>query len=160
MLATDVVPYSPISQRPSPMRQLVDKLSAAQTLATGATPYARAGLHALRAGGTSLVTGAALGAVDAKWGLDVKGHPVDGYLALASALASLLFAADPDGLHVEARSVMTVSAGVFAYRKARAWTEEKTKAAPARTTKTPSHQDTEDSILAAAAGLEDIKEAA
>jgi hypothetical protein len=136
--------------RVSPLRQFVDRLQAAQTAASGIHPYARAGLHTLRAGGTSLLTGAALGAIHGKWGLDRGKHPIDGYLALAAAGASLLLANDPDGLSVEARSVMSVSAGIFAFRKGEAWAKSKASS--------PAHSDVndpeEDPILAAARGLD------
>jgi hypothetical protein len=137
--------------RVSPLRDFVNRLQAAHTVASGVSPYARAGLHTLRAGGTSLLTGGALGLIDGKWGLDVQGkYPADGILALAAAVASLALANDPDGLSVEARSVMSVSAGIFAFRKGKAFAE-KHKAAP-------THSDTQDSdedpILAAARGLD------
>ena len=136
--------------RTSPLRDFVNRLSAAHTAASGIHPYARAGLHTLRAGGTSLLTGAALGAVDGKWGLDRGKHPVDGYTALAAAAATMMLATDPDGLAIEARSVMSVAGGIFAYRKTKAWVEHR-KGAPA-------HADVndpdEDPILAAARGLD------
>jgi len=137
--------------RVSPLRQFVDRLQAAHTAASGIHPYARAGLHTLRAGGTSLLTGGALGAIHGRWGLDVKGYPIDGCTALLAAAASLLLANDVDGLSVEARSVMSVSAGVFAFRKGEAWAKSHKTA--------PAHGDTQDSdedpILAAARGLDE-----
>jgi hypothetical protein len=112
--------------RVSPLRDFVNRLSAAHTAASNVSPYARAGLHALRAGGTSLLTGAALGYADARFGgLDYKGRPVDGMIALGALAATLLLANDPDGLGVEARSVMTVSSGILAYRKTKAWEENR-----------------------------------
>jgi hypothetical protein len=132
------------------LRDFVNRLQSAHAAATGIHPYARAGLHTLRAGGTSLLTGGALGFIDGKWGLDRGKHPVDGYLALASAAATMLLATDPDGLAIEARSVMSVSSGIFAYRKAKAWAEHRKN--------TPAHGETddpdEDPILAAARGLD------
>ena len=89
--------------RVSPLRDFVNRLQAAHTVASGVSPYARAGLHTLRAGGTSLLTGGALGIVQGKWGLEYKGYAVDGCLALAAAAASLILANDVDGLSVEAR---------------------------------------------------------
>src|ERR1700677_1144705 len=92
--------------RVSPLRDFVNRLQAAHTVASGVSPYARAGLHTLRAGGTSLLTGASLGFVDGRWGLDYgkKKVPVDGLLALTAAAATMLLANDPDGLGIEARS--------------------------------------------------------
>jgi hypothetical protein len=135
--------------RVSPLRDFVNRLQAAHTVANGIHPYARAGLHTLRAGGTSLLTGGALGFIDGRWGLDRGKHPVDGYVALAAAAATMLLANDPDGLGIEARSVMSVSAGIFAYRKTKAFAEHR-KSAPAH-----GEPDTdEDPILAAARGLD------
>ena len=74
----------------------------------------------LRAGARYL-TGGALGR---RWQagprLQAK-HPIDGYLALAAAAATLVLATDPDGLAVEARSVMSVASGIFAFRKGEEW---------------------------------------
>lgn len=134
----------------SPLRQFVDRLQAAHTAASGISPYARAGLHTLRAGGTSLLTGGALGLIDGKWGLDYRGkHPIDGYLALAAAAATMVLANDPDGLGIEARSVMSVSAGIFAYRKGKAFAEKHKTASVHSDVETD-----EDPILAAARGLD------
>jgi hypothetical protein len=136
--------------RTSPLRDFVNRLQAAHTVASGVSPYARAGLHTLRAGGTSLLTGATLGAVHGKYGLDYKGkHPVDGYLALAAAAATLVLANDPDGLGVEARSVMSVAAGVFAFRKGEEWAKSHKEVLT-----THHGDDEEDPILAAARGLD------
>lgn len=136
--------------RVSPLRDFVNRLQAAHTVASGVSPYARAGLHTLRAGGTSLLTGGALGLIDGKWGLDYRGkHPIDGYLALAAAVATMALATDVDGLAIEARSVMSVSAGIFAFRKGQAFAAKHKSA--------EHHGDEvadEDPILAAARGLD------
>ncbi len=138
------------SSRVSPLRDFVNRLQMAHTAASGISPFARAGLHTLRAGGTSLLTGSAFGLVDSHFGLDHKGYPVDGIVALTAAAATLLLANDPDGLGVEARSVMSVASGVFAYRKTKVWADGRKK--------TPAHGETEeteeDPILAAARGLD------
>jgi NhaP-type Na+/H+ or K+/H+ antiporter len=139
---------------PSPLRRFVDSMSTAHGAVQGVSPYARAGLHVLRSGGTSLITGSALGFIDSRWGLDVgkrKSVPIDGALALTSAVAALVLARDPDGLGVEARTVMSVSAGVFAFRKTRAWQDSIKSSAPHGDG--PAN-DTEDPIMAAARGLD------
>lgn len=135
----------------SPLRDFVNRLQAAHTVASGVNPYVRSGLHTLRAGGTSLLTGATLGAVDAKFGLDYKGYAVDGIGALIAAAATLVLAGDADGLAIEARSVMSVTSGVFAYRKAKEWMDHR-KSTPA--THHGDETEEEDPILAAARGLD------
>jgi hypothetical protein len=152
---TELATYGSYTKPPSPLRRFVDSLQSASTVAQGVSPFARAGLHALRSGGTSLITGSALGFVDARWGLDQgqnKKVPVDGMLALAGLLSSFVLARDPDGLAIEARTVMTVSAGVFAYRKTLAWQAHRKSTAPHGER---AANDTEnDPIMAAARGLD------
>jgi hypothetical protein len=150
---SDLTAYS-YQKPPSPLRRFVDSLSAAQSAAAGVSPYARAGLHTLRAAGTSTVLGITLGAIDAKWGLEYgkRKIPIDGLLALAGAAASLAFARDQDGLSIEARSTMSVAGGVFLYRKTKAWVESKKTSAPHGE---GAANDTEDDpIMAAARGLD------
>lgn len=150
---SDLTTYG-YAKPPSPLRRFVDGLSSAHGVASGVSPYARAGLHTLRAAGTSGVLGITLGAVDAKFGLDYgkRKVPVDGVLALAGAVASLAFARDPDGLSIEARSTMSVAGGVFLYRKTKAWMEHNHKSS-APHGEGPAN-DTDDPIMAAARGLD------
>jgi hypothetical protein len=151
---TELATYGSYTKPPSPLRRFVDSLQSAHTVASGVSPYARAGLHTLRAAGTSTVLAISLGAIDAKWGLDYgkRKLPVDGILALAGALGSLAFARDPDGLSIEARSTMSVAGGVFLYRKTKAWMERKESTAPHGES---AANDTEnDPIMAAARGLD------
>jgi hypothetical protein len=152
---TDLISYSPsFTKPPSPLRRFVDSLSTAHEVAGGVSPYARAGLHTLRAAGTSSVLGITLGAVDAKWGLEVgkRKIPIDGLLALAGAAASLAFARDQDGLSIEARSTMSVAGGIFLYRKTKAWMESKHASAPHG--ERAGNDNDNDPIMAAARGLD------
>lgn len=113
-------------------------------------------MHVFRAGGESLLIGAGLGVLDAHGKLDFQygktSIPVDGALALAGALGSVILAADQDGLAVEARTAMIVAASHFAARKAKAWEQ-------IRMGKSGHHGDgdldsQDDDILAAARGLD------
>jgi NhaP-type Na+/H+ or K+/H+ antiporter len=150
----DLSSYNPYVRPPSPLRRFVDSLQGAHSAATGTVPFARAGLHLLRSGGTSLIVGSALGFVDGKWSLDQgkkKNVPVDGCLAALAAVASLVLARDQDGLGVEARTIFTVSSGIFAYRRTRAWQESK----HASVAHGESAANDIDPVMAAAGGLED-----
>jgi hypothetical protein len=156
----DLVTFAGHQKPPSPLRAFVDSMQAASSQAQGITPYARAGLHTLRASGTTTVLSSLLGFVDGKWTLDVgRGkHPVDGYLALAGLLGSLVLARDPDGLAVEARAVMATAGGIFLYRKTKAWAESRKEDAAARRRPTLASDVTEDEdedpVMAAARGLD------
>jgi hypothetical protein len=59
-----------------------------------------------------------LGATHAKWGLDTKGGPIDGWLAGLGALASVGFSGHSPGLADHARRIGAQAFGIFAFRKA------------------------------------------
>jgi hypothetical protein len=152
----DLSSYSnPYARPPSPLRAFVDRLNGAHNVATGTVPFVKSGLHVLRSGGSALITGSVLGAIDGRWGLDQgpkKNVPVDGCLAAVAAVASLVLSRDPDGIGIEARTIFAVSSGVFAYRKARQWQESKhVSAAPHG----EGAANDIDPVMAAAGGLED-----
>jgi hypothetical protein len=152
-----LAPYHAFPRATSPLRRFVDSLRTAESAASGVTPFARAGLHTLRSAGTTAVLSAALGAVDGKWGLDYgkKKVPVDGVLALAGAAGSLFLARDPDGLGVEARSVMASAGSIFLYRKVKAWAE--LKSSPHyREHGGGSNDNAHDPVMAAAGSLDDV----
>lgn len=73
------------------------------------------------------VVGAALGGIDAQWGLDIHGVPVDLVLAgLGSAACALTDGKSPAvirevTLGVDMQNGASTALGVFAYRKTKEW---------------------------------------
>lgn len=63
------------------------------------------------------VTGAVLGAAHAKWGLDTKGGPVDGWLAGAGALLSVGLVGHLPAVAEHARKVGSQAFTVYSFRK-------------------------------------------
>jgi hypothetical protein len=79
--------------------------------------------HVIRSGGEALITGAALGMIDADMGLDVKGVPIDGLVAGAGFLACIYMAHDPYGICADMRNIGSDALTVLSYRKSKAWRE-------------------------------------
>lgn len=156
-MSDQLAPYHVFPKATSPLRRFVDSLRTAESAASGVTPFARAGLHTLRSAGTTAVLSATLGGIDGRWGLDVgktKSIPIDGCLALAGAAGSLFLARDPDGLGIEARTVMASAGAIFLFRKAKAWAE--LKSSPHYRERGQSRaNDNHDPVMEAAGSLED-----
>jgi len=87
--------------------------------------------HGIRQYAESLLTGAVLGAVQAEGvtGLDVKGAPLDGILAGAGFVGSIMLADDENGLGHDARNVGASALSIFTFRKTEALLHEKKKLA-------------------------------
>lgn len=73
--------------------------------------------HAVRQGGESIVTGAALGAIEQSLagGLDYKRIPIDGALAVAGLVGGVMLAHENVG--ADLRNVGAAGAAIFSYRK-------------------------------------------
>ncbi len=87
------------------------------------------GMHAMRQYGEAVITGALLGVIsaEAKQGLDPKGVPIDGGLALFGLLAKVIGGATsgehPHGqdLASDAGNIGSVAGGIFTFRKFEQW---------------------------------------
>lgn len=73
--------------------------------------------YTIRQMGEGGVVGCALGAVDAEFGLDVKGVPIDLLLAAAGSGAAMYTAADENGISHDLRNVGSHSFSIFTFRK-------------------------------------------
>jgi len=107
--------------------------------------HAQGGLHAVRQGGESVVTGTGLGFIHAHHGLDVtvkkadaagKGAikvPVDAVIAGLGIVGSMVLSDDAEGLGRDSLNVAGAALGVFSFRKTMDLLAEK-KAAQGQTT--------------------------
>jgi hypothetical protein len=83
----------------------------------GLGPYADAAGSVASEYIASSATGAALGAAHAKWGLDSKRGPLDGFVAVAGAVASVALCVWAPGAAAHARHVGASAATVLAFRR-------------------------------------------
>ncbi len=114
-----------------------------------ATPYAKSGMHLVRAEGEAILTGGAVALLKHKvlgGSLDYRGWAVDGVLAALAAGASLVLSPNDDGLAVDARNVASDLTTLCAFRKMEEYLLAKGTQAPT------AHGET-DPLLAAAAEL-------
>jgi len=85
-------------------------------------PYAKNGVHIVRAEGEALMVGAALAFLEHKvfgGSLDYKGkYPIDGIIAGLGILATMGLSANDEGLAVDARNITADVTAIFAYRQA------------------------------------------
>lgn len=97
-------------------------------------PYAKNGVHLLRAEGEALTVGALLAVMEQKLlggSLDYKGkYPVDGIIAGLGILLTMSLSANDDGLAVDARNITADVSTVFAYRQTQKFLAAKERTGP------------------------------
>jgi hypothetical protein len=86
--------------------------------------HVREGTHAIRQGGEALITGAALGLIDAEHGLDMGKIPIDGVIAAAGLIGSVVMAHDPYGISADVRNIGSDALAILTFRKTKAWREK------------------------------------
>lgn len=105
----------------SVVRRMMDSLVGGGTKHAAMASH---GVHAVRQYGEAMLTGAALGAINAEFaeGLDPHGMPIDLGLAIAGAVGSLALASghvSPTGeeLAADARNIGAAGATIYSFRK-------------------------------------------
>lgn len=131
VLVMDSIATAPPSVRKSAIRRFVENALGRETsmqALSKSVAYAREGAHVMRSGGEALVTGAALGWLSGERGsLDTKLGPIDGWLAGAGLVGSILMAGDPYGISQDARNVGSNALSILTFRKMEAWKKKQAK---------------------------------
>jgi hypothetical protein len=135
-------------EKKSALRRFYEK-TWVQDKMVAATPYARHGLHVVRHGTEAAGVGLALGylAGSREKGLDTPVGPIDGAVAIAGLVGSMVLANDPRGFAQDALQVGTAALAILTYRKSEEWKRRKGSAIPS------AHGDIEDRIMAMAKDL-------
>lgn len=117
---SDIVPaVATPTERKSWVQSFVERARGEIQSAPPATPisYVREAGSTLGEFAASGAVGSLLGAAHAKWGLDSKGGPIDGWLAGGGAIASVLLSGHMPEIAAYARKLGERSFTVFSFRK-------------------------------------------
>jgi hypothetical protein len=139
------------AHKKSGIRAFYERVMGVTGGAVNAMGHVREGGAILRQGSEAALTGLALGWIDGEMGLDCIDNkaPIDGIIALAGLGGALVMANDPLGIAPDLRNAGSHALAVLAYRKTKAWRDEKNGKKPASSS---AHGET-DPILALASEL-------
>lgn len=136
----------PTDVKKSAIRKWYEGITGGISGIQGVGKHITEGGHVIRQSGEAMITGVALGLLDAEKGLDIGGIPVDGVIAGLGFVGSIAFAHDPYGICADMRNIGSDALSILLYRKAKAW-REKGKTTPVST----AHGDMGDDPIVSAA---------
>lgn len=123
----------PVEKKTS-IRRFFERMTGGVVSSSNALGHVSATGAALREGGESLLVGGGLGLLDAEKGLDFTiGNnkvPVDGVIAAAGLIGSIVMANHPLGIAPDLRHAGSLSLAILTYRKTKEWRENSKKAPP------------------------------